>query len=81
MGLFFLEELQREKTRERFFRELQRGFWREKRKKRNQEDRDLRRLLVRELRRGKLADLVDIGGGLEAFTAEQNLTEEGHSQV
>ena len=36
---------------------------------------------MRELRRGKLAGLVDIGGGLEAFTAEQNLTEEGHSQV
>ena len=81
MGLFFLEELQREKTRERFFRELQRGFWREKRKKRNQEDRDLRRLLVRELRRGKLANLVDIGGGLEAFTAEQSFTGKGFSQV
>ncbi|RVW13591.1 hypothetical protein CK203_091908 [Vitis vinifera] len=54
---------------------------REKRKKRNQEDRDLRRLLVRELRRGKLAGLVDIGGGLEAFTAEQSFTGKGFSQA
>ena len=36
---------------------------------------------MRELRRGKLADLVDIGGGLEAFTAEQSFTGKGFSQV
>ena len=37
------------------------------------------RLLVRELRRGKLAGLVNIGGGLEAFTSEQSFTGKGFS--
>ena len=41
------------------------------------EDGDLRRLLVRELQRGKLAGFIGIGGGLKALRAEQSLTGKG----
>ena len=44
------------------------------------EDGDLRRLLVRELQRGKLAGFIGIGGGLKAFRAEQSLTGKGFTQ-
>ncbi|CBI16813.3 unnamed protein product, partial [Vitis vinifera] len=44
------------------------------------EDGDLRRLLVRELQRGKLAGFIGIGGGLKALGVEQSLTGKGFTQ-
>ncbi|WJZ80698.1 hypothetical protein VitviT2T_000597 [Vitis vinifera] len=45
------------------------------------EDGDLRRLLVRELQRGKLAGFIGIGGGLKALGVEQSLTGKGFTQA
>ena len=41
----------------------------------------MRRLLVRELQRGKLAGFIGIGGGLKALRVEQSLTGKGFTQV